>query len=125
MMTYDRVARSFAERFANFADQLKLLATGFCLPSRSMFFGTASYGEEEVNVAYRDIEVRYQFGWQAPCSGRYIPITEIEQRFQPATSSSVYRPPMPVGPLPQEKQPVPPEEGLKPFLNAPLSAPAN
>ena len=78
-MTYDRVGRSFAERFAAFAEQLRPLATGFCLPAANLFFGITTYGEEEVNVAYRDIEVRYQFGWQPACQGRYIQAAEIEQ----------------------------------------------
>ncbi len=40
-MTYDRVGRSFAERFAGFAEQWKLLAAGFCLTSARMVFATA------------------------------------------------------------------------------------
>ncbi len=78
-MTYDRVGRSFAERFIMFANQMKLLATGFCLQSKNVIFGTTSYGEEEINVAYRDIEVRYQVGWQPPCTGRYIAASDLEQ----------------------------------------------
>jgi hypothetical protein len=79
VMTYDRVGRSFAERFIMFANQMKLLATGFCLQSKNVIFGTTSYGEEEINVAYRDIEVRYQVGAQAPCTGRYIAASDLEQ----------------------------------------------
>ena len=78
-MTYERVGRSFAERFTAFAEQMKPLAKGFCLTSRNMFFGTAPYGSEEVNIAYREIEVRYQLGWQTPCPGRYIAAADLEQ----------------------------------------------
>jgi len=66
LMTYDRVGRSFGDRFAAFAGQLKPMATGYCLPSQNMFFGTTTYGVDEVNVAYRDIEVHYQFGGSLP-----------------------------------------------------------
>ncbi len=122
VMTYERVGRSFAERFVGFAEQLKLLAVGFCLPSHSMYFGTAPYGEEELNVAYRDIEVRYFFSRQPPCQGRYIPLAEIE----PSLASAA-----PLGhgslrlPLPEAspKQTPPPEDELKPFLNSPPAAP--
>ncbi len=83
MMTYERVGRSFAERFAKFASQLQPLASGFCLTSNSMYFGTATYGEAKVNVAYRDIEVHYQFGAQAPCTGRYFTAAEIDRLSAP------------------------------------------
>ena len=119
-MTYERVGRSFAERFAAFAGQLKPLAVGFCLTSRSMYYGSAAYGDEEVNIAYRDIEVRYPVGWQAPCAGRYITASEIEQLALPPPpygSSGVALPRLP-GTAP--KKPVaPPEESLKPFLSPP------
>jgi hypothetical protein len=119
VMTYERVGRSFAERFADFAAHLKPLALGFCLTSRNMFFGSADYAGQEVNVAFRDIEVHYQFGWQAPCAGRYIRSSELEQLSAPAYSygggfgaavpgSEEQQPP---------KEPQSPEDGLKPFLN--------
>ncbi len=118
VMTYERVGRSFTERFLGFAGSLKLLATGFCLPSRNMYFGTATYGEEEMNVAYRDIQVRYEFGWQAPCAGRYVPISELEQNPVPAQSFGKYgTSSLPRTPVAPPKQPVTPEESLKPFLN--------
>src|SRR5271165_292099 len=78
-MTYERVGRSFAERFLTFAEQMRPLASGFCLTSRNMLFGTTAYGEAEVNIAYRDIEVRYPFGRQDICTGRYIAASEIGQ----------------------------------------------
>ena len=119
-MTYERVGRSFAERFAIFADQWKLLAAGFCLPSSSLFFGTATYGEREVNVAYRDIEVRYNLGWQAPCEGRYVSIAEVERTFKSAAASDGYS----IGSLPSPSEQMAPEEGLKPFLNPGPAAPS-
>jgi len=115
VMTYDRVGRSFTERFGVFAGQLKLLASGFCLPSPSMYFGTAAYGEEEVNIAYRDIEVRYFVGWRPPCTGRFIPIAEIEKHVASAASGRGYAFPFPA--LPPQHEMTAPEEGLKPFLN--------
>jgi hypothetical protein len=122
-MTYDRVGRSFAERFAGFAGQMRLLVRGFCLPSRSMYFGTAVYGDEEVNVAYRDIQVYYQFGWQPACTGRYISISEIEQRTTPAVTSGGYGS-APLAPMVPSEQPATPEQGLKPFLSPPSSPPS-
>lgn len=122
VMTYERVGRSFAERFAVFAEGLKQLATGFCLPAHTMSFGTATYGEEEVNVAYRDIEVRYLFGWEPSCSGRYVTMAEIEQSVAPTDASSGYSTSMPL-PAPPAKQMTAPEEGLKPFLSPHPSAP--
>jgi hypothetical protein len=121
-MTYDRVARSFAERFTAFAEQMKPLAIGFCLPSNNIYFGTAMYGEEEVNVAYRDIEVRYQFGRRAACSGRYISMADLEQSGRPQQSPghSAAFPRMPVSP---PEQPANPEDGLKPFLAPPPNGP--
>jgi hypothetical protein len=118
-MTYDRVGRSFAERFIAFAGQLNPIATGFCLTSRSMLFGTTTYGEEEVNVAYRDIEVRYPFGWQAPCPGRYIPVSELDKIAVHPTYGTGFG----ASPPEQSKEPKPPEEGLKPFLSAPAAPP--
>ena len=112
-MTYDRVGRSFAERFAYFAEQWKLLATGFCLSGANLAFGTTSYGEQDVNVAYRDIEVRYAMGRQANCDGRYISLAEVEKTLTPTSASHGYS----IGSLPPA-----PEEGLKPFLN-PLPPP--
>jgi len=117
-MTYDRVGRSFAERFVQFADQWRLLAAGFCLSGPNLGFGTATYGEEEVNVAYRDIEVRYALGRQAPCQGRYISIAEVERTLRPSAAYSM-------GALPSPpQQSTAPEEGLKPFLTPRPAAPA-
>ncbi len=125
LMTYDRVGRSFAERFMAFAAQLKPLAKGYCLTSRNMFFGSASYGEEEVNVAYRDIEVRYQFGWQANCPGRYITALELDQlsTVPQAFSGGGYGAALPETPQLPSKEPSTPEDRLKPFLSAPAAPP--
>ena len=107
-MTYDRVGRSFAERFAYFAEQWKLLAAGFCLSGANLAFGTTTYGEQEVNIAYRNIEVRYAMGRQANCEGRYISLAEVEKTLKSSSASNGYS----IGSLPAA-----PEEGLKPFLN--------
>lgn len=125
LMTYDRVGRSFVDRFVAFASQLQPLATGFCLPSETLFFGTTPYGDEEVNVAYRDIEVHYQFGWQPSCEGRYIKAAEIEELMSRPSLHSGYGAALPAAPsaLPGQQEMVPPEEGLKPFLRAPATAP--
>jgi hypothetical protein len=114
IMTYERVGRSFAERFAGFAEAMRPLASGFGLTSRTMFFGTAPYGGEDVNVAYRDIEVRYQFGLQSPCAGRYISAAELEKAVAPPERRG-YGAAIPDQPL----EATPPEEGLKPFLAPP------
>lgn len=114
VMTYERVGRSFAERFAGFANELNLLAVGFCLPARTMFFGTAFYGDQEINIAYRDIEVRYMVGARQPCTGHYIPIAEIEPYIASAAPFGYGAPP-----LPQSA----PEEGLKPLLAPPPPVP--
>jgi hypothetical protein len=117
MMTYDRVGRSFAERLTVFADQFKLLATGFCLPSRTMYFGTAPYGEQEVNVAYRDIEVRYEVGGRSSCPGRFISMTELGETRGPARASGGYGAAFPTNPYSPPQQQLTPEESLKPLLN--------
>jgi hypothetical protein len=114
VMTYDRVGRSFAERFIVFADQLKPLATGFCLQSKNVNFGTALYGEEEINVAYRDIEVRYQVSWQQPCSGRYIAASDLEQ-LKPERQSTGYGAGLAQEPLPRPGGQAAPDP-LKQFL---------
>ncbi len=119
-MTYDRVGRSFAERFAYFADQWRLLAAGFCLSGPNLMFGTAPYGEQEVNVAYRDIEVRYPIGRQASCEGRYLSIADVERTLKASASPRGYS----IGSLPIPSQQITkPEEGLKPFLNPGPAAP--
>jgi hypothetical protein len=123
LMTYDRVGRSFAERFAMFASQMNPLAVGFCLPSQNLYFGTATYGEEEVNLAYRDIEVHYQFGWQPPCEGLYIKAAEIEKLLAQQTGHEGYAAPAPSRPDAAPPAPQTPEESLKPFLQAPASSP--
>ena len=120
VMTYDRVGRSFAERFAAFAEQWKLLAAGFCLPSQHMVFATAPYGEEELNVAYRDIEIRYALGRQPPCQGRYISFAEVEQTMTSAAPAGGYSASAPFSP---SNQTTAPQEGLKPFLNPAPAAP--
>ncbi len=123
LMTYDRLGRSFVDRFVAFATKLQPLATGFCLPSESLYFGTAPYGEEEVNVAYRDIEVHYQFGWQPACEGRYIKAAEIEQLLSQQSPQRGYGASIPAAPSALPAQELPPEEGLKPFLRAPAAHP--
>ncbi len=115
-MTYDRVGRSFAERFAFFADQWKLLAAGFCLNGPNLAFGATAYGEEEVNVAYRDIEVRYAIGTQTHCDGKYLSMAEVEQAVKATAAPRGYS----IGSLPSQHTP---QEGLKPFLTPPVSAP--
>jgi hypothetical protein len=124
VMTYERVGRSFAERFSIFSDQLKLLAMGYCLPSKTMFFGTATYGAEELNVAYRDIEVRYKFGWQPPCPGHYIAASELEQAAKPVRPAIGYGTgaPQPPPATPQGQGPTP--DGLTPFLQEPPVPPS-
>lgn len=109
-MTFDRVGRSFAERFAYFAQQWKLLAVGFCLSGTTMTFGTAPYGEEQVNVAYRDIEVRYAMTHQPACQGRYVSLAEMEDTVKSPAIPKGYS----IGALPLS-----PAEGLKPFLPSP------
>lgn len=115
-MTFERVGQSFAERFAIFAEQWKLLASGFCLPATRMVFVTAPYGEEELNLAYRDIEIRYNLGWQPPCQGRFISLAEVEQAVISAAPSRGYNASAP-------NQTTAPEEALKPFLNPAPAAP--
>jgi hypothetical protein len=125
VMTYERVGRSFAERFTIFADQLKLLAIGYCLPSKTMYFGTATYAAEELNVAYRDIEVRYKFGWQPPCPGHYIAASELEQAAKPVRPAIGYGagvPPPPPAAVPQGQGAAP--DGLAPFLKEPPVPPS-
>jgi hypothetical protein len=122
-MTYERVGRSFAERFAGFAEQMKPLATGFCLTSRNMYFGTAPYGSEEVNIAYRDIEVHYRFGQQSSCTGRYIAATDLERPLPAPKPYGGYGAALPETPTPPQNQPSSPEEGLKPFLSEPPAEP--
>jgi hypothetical protein len=114
-MTYDRVGRSFAERFAYFAEQWKLLAAGFCLSGANLAFGTTTYGEQEVNVAYRNIEVRYAMGRQANCEGRYISLAEVEKTLKSSSVPNGYS----IGSLP-----IAPVEGLKPFLTPVPLAPS-
>ena len=105
-----------------FAGQMKPLAVGFCLTSRSMYYGSAAYGDEEVNIAYRDIEVRYSIGWQAPCAGRYLTASEIEQLALPPPPYGSYGAALPRPPAASPKKPVsPPEESLKPFLSTPAT----
>ena len=126
VMTFERVGASFTERLALLAQQMQHLALGFCLPSRSMYFGTTFYGENEVNVAYRDIEVRYQAGWRSPCAGRYISMAELEQDLRAVQASAGYGlryPSVPPKNPPPEQTP---QDGLKPFLKpSPISPDAN
>jgi hypothetical protein len=101
---------------------LNLLAVGFCLPARTMFFGSAFYGEQEINVAYRDIEVRYLFGGQTPCLGHYISIAEIEPYLASAAPFGHGGAALPFPDAPP-KQTTTPEDGLKPLLTPPPAAP--
>jgi hypothetical protein len=121
VMTYERVGQSFTERFAGFASDLNLLAVGFCLPTHTLLFGTAFFGEREVHVAYRDIEVRYLFGLRRPCAGRYISIVEIQEHLASRAPHARLgaRRRIPEAP---SKQMTAPEEGLQPFLNPPPAA---
>lgn len=112
-MTFDRVERAFAERFVSFADQWKLLASGFCLSGSSLFFGTAPYGGQDVNIAYRDIEIRYAMGLQPACRGRYVSLAEVENISKPSLALRGYS----IGALPLPSPQVAPQDGLKPFLN--------
>ena len=115
VMTFDRVERAFAERFALFAEQWKLLASGFCLSGSNLFFGTAPYGGQDVNMAYRDIVIRYAMGRQPPCRGKYVSLAEVENSIKPAPELRGYS----IGalPLPSPSPQVKPQDGLKPFLN--------
>jgi hypothetical protein len=121
VMTYERVGQSFVERFASFARELNLLAVGFCLPTHTLLFGTAFFGEREVRIAYRDIEVRYLAGLRRPCPGRYVTIAQIETHLaSTAPFARLSRRRLPGAP---SEQMTVPEEGLRPFLNPPSAAP--
>jgi hypothetical protein len=122
VMTYDEIERNFADRFLVFADRLKPFATGFCLPSRDLVFGMATYGEERVNVAYRDIEVRYQASWQPPCPGRYIAASDVEEALKPKYPSLGYGAGLTRQPLPRPNGQAAPDS-LTPFLGQPPSPP--
>jgi hypothetical protein len=124
LMTYDRVHQSFVERFTAFAKQLKPLAAGYCLGSGSALFGTTTYGQQEVNVAYRDIEVYYRFGWQPACRGLYIKAADMEQLKDAQTHHRGYGAALPAPPpsLPAQDRQTPADQ-LKPFLSAPPAAP--
>jgi hypothetical protein len=119
LMTYERVGRTFVERLVQFADQMQLLADGFCLPARNMYYGVTEYGDEEINVAYRDIEVHYLFGWQTPCAGKYISVSDFDESLNALRNTPGY------GALTQKAPPqqTTPQEGLKPFLNPVPAAP--
>ena len=119
-MTYDRVHQSFVERFTAFASQLKPLAAGYCLGSDSALFGTTTYGQQGVNVAYRDIEVYYQLGWQPACRGLYIKAADMEQLKNAQTHRRGYGAALPAPPA---QDPQTPADQLKPFLSAPAAAP--
>lgn len=122
IMTYEKVDRNFAKRLIVFAEQLKPLATGFCLPSKNMVFGTAEYGAAAINVAYRDIEVRYQFGFQPTCTGQYIAASELDRVLKPRTAIR-YGAGLAQEPLPTpEGQGVAPDP-LKRFLGEPPAQP--
>ena len=118
-MTFDRVERAFAERFALFAEQWKLLASGFCLSGSSLFFGTAPYGGQDVNIAYRNIELRYAMGTHLPCEGRYVSLAEVESSIRPSPALRGYS----IGALPLPSPQAAPQDGLKPFLNPNLPSP--
>jgi hypothetical protein len=124
LMTYERVRESFADRFAAFTKQLKPLATGYCLGSDSVIFGTATYGEYPVNAAYRDIEVYYQFGWRPACQGLYVKSADVEQLRDAHTHRGGYGAVLPAPPpsLPAQ-EPEAPADQLKPFLSAPGANP--
>jgi hypothetical protein len=114
LMTYERVGRSFAERFFKFAESQKYLAAGYCISARNMSFGTAFYGDEELAVAYRDIEVRFQLMPQMACAGKYVSADDL---FKPAPAPAPRVAPPPA----VEKGGNPAEDSIKPFLPAPGS----
>jgi hypothetical protein len=122
LMTYDRVGSSFLERFVAFAKQMKPLAAGYCLEANSMFFGSTTYGQQPVNVAYRDLGVYYQFGWQPPCRGVYIKAADMEKPADGASHRKGAALPVPAPSLPA-KEPQTPSEQLTPFLGAPAATP--
>ncbi len=111
VMTFDRIGRSFAERLIKFAGQQVYLTNGYCLLTKNMLFGTTTYGTEGVNVAYRDIEVRYIVGPKTPCPGRYIEAAELNLQ-QPAPPQA-YKVPTPTQQQPGTSTPL---QDLKPFL---------
>ena len=119
LMTYDRVRESFVDRFTVFTGQLKPLADGYCLGSDNVLFGTATYGEFGVNVAYRDIEVYYQFGWRPACEGIYVKATDLEHAKSAQSHARGYGAATPT-PAPERQSPA---EQLKPFLNSPAGVP--
>jgi hypothetical protein len=118
LMTFERVRESFVDRFTAFSTQMKPLAAGYCLGSDNVLFGTATYGEQAVNVAYRDIEVYYQFGWRPACRGVYIKAAAMEQLKGGHPQHRGYGASLPA---PHEQQS--PEDQLKPFLSAPAATP--
>jgi len=111
MMSEDRVGRSFLDRFLQFAHNQRFLATGFCLTPDGMGLLSASYGDVEVNVAFRNIEVYRDFGWREPCTGKFVTAQEVEK--QKAIFDAVKRNPLPLPPPPARDNP---SDGLSPFL---------
>lgn len=121
VMTYNRISQSFAERFLKFAEAQTSLAIGYCLLTKTVSFGTATYANEPVNVAYRDVEVQFLAGPKAPCPGRYISASEVEADQRPVANPPAYGAFSSTRPLPATP---PSGDPIKPFFTLP-PAPSN
>jgi hypothetical protein len=119
LMTFDRVRESFVDRFTLLSRQLKPMALGYCLGSDNVVFGTTTYGEYGVNVAYRDIEVYYQFGWSPACRGIYLKAADLEQTGPAQSHARGYGAARPAPTPAPVQEPRTPDEQLKPFLSSP------
>lgn len=107
-MTEERIGRSFLERFLQFASKQRYLATGYCLTPNGMGLVTATYDQEKINLAFRDIEVHRDFGWREKCAGKFITAAELE-----AQKNMANRRALPLPPPPARENP---SDGLSPFL---------
>jgi hypothetical protein len=112
MMTEDRINRSFAQRFLQFTSEQKFLATAYCLTPPRIGFLASTYGEEKVNMAFRNIEVYRDIGWRDPCRGKLVTAAEIDELRQKKDEEKSSLLPLPP-PVPnQDKQ----EDSVAPFL---------
>jgi hypothetical protein len=109
MMTEDRINRSFAQRFLQFTSSQEFLATGYCLTPQGLGFLTSTYGDQKVNMAFREIEVYREIGWRDHCRGKLVTSTqlaELKREKEAATSRML--------PLPPTGEA--PGDGVSPFL---------
>jgi hypothetical protein len=109
MMTEDRINRSFAQRFLQFTTSQEFLATGYCLTPSGIGFLASTYGDQKVNMAYREIEVYREIGWRDHCRGKLVTsaqLAELKKEKEAATSHMLPVPP-PAGD---------PGDGVSPFL---------